>query len=282
MKKILLFATSMLLFAACSKDDEGPSLPDPNDVCSAMDDVNFMRFCYDHFDVNKDGKVSKEEAKAVRVIDFEENLSSSERDKIVSIKGIEYFANLEELNCYDCEGLLVADLKANKQLRSICFRACYALTSVTLPNSVTTIEDYAFYDCAALTSVTIPNSVTTIGEGAFNDCEALTSITIPDSVTTIEWGAFYGCSALTSVTIPDSVTKISDCAFSYCSSLSAVYCKPTIPPATGGYIKHGIFKENASNRIIYVPASKDDSIINAYKAADGWKDYADYIVEYEF
>ncbi len=278
----------MLLFAACSKDDEGSSLPDPNDVCSAMDDVNFMRFCYDHFDVNKDGKVSKEEAKAVRVIDFEENLSSSERDKIVSIKGIEYFANLEELDCSSCDNLLVADLKANKQLKSIDFYSCDALTSVTLPNGITEIGYAAFSYCRALTSVTIPNSVTTIGGDAFNDCEALTSITIPDSVTTIEWDAFYGCSALTSVTIPNSVTEIGGAAFSDCSSLASVYCKAIIPPTltpayiSDGYTYYYTFSDNASGRKIYVPASKDDSIINAYKSADGWKDYADYIVEYEF
>lgn len=265
MKKILLFATSMLLFAACSKDDEGSSLPDPNDVCSAMDDVNFMRFCYDHFDVNKDGKVSKEEAKAVRVIDFEENLSSSERDKIVSIKGIEYFANLEELNCYDCDGLLVADLKANKQLKSICFKWCTGLTSVAIPNSVMTIES-----------------------SAFDQCTSLISITIPDSVTKIKSYAFYYCSSLTSVTIPNSVTEIGGAAFSNCYSLASVYCKaiipPTLTPATisDGYTYYSTFDDNASGRKIYVSASKDDSIINAYKSADGWKDYADYIVEYEF
>ena len=69
----------------------------------------------------------------------------------------------------------------------------------TIPNSVTSIGDYAFRGCSSLTSVTIPNSVTSIGEGAFHGCSGLTSITIPNSVTSIGDYAFYDCSNITSV-----------------------------------------------------------------------------------
>ena len=99
------------------------------------------------------------------------------------------------------------------------------LTSVTIPNSVTTIGEYAFCRCESLTSVTIPNSVTTIGNSAFSHCGSLTSVTIPNSVTTIGDYAFYECSGLTSVTIPNSVTTIGNSAFNSCSSL----LKVTIP-----------------------------------------------------
>lgn len=95
----------------------------------------------------------------------------------------------------------------------------------TIPDSVTTIGEYAFFGCNALTSVTIPDSVTAIGVRAFYHCDSLTSATIPDSVTIIGYGAFYYCDALASVTIPDSVTTIGQEAFSYCESLTAV----TIP-----------------------------------------------------
>ena len=102
------------------------------------------------------------------------------------------------------------------------FRYCYGLTSVTIPNSVTSIGDYAFHYCYGLTSVTIPNSVTSIGECAFYECKRLISITIPNSVTSIGGCAFYFCDNLTSITIPNSVTSIGDYAFHHCSSLTSV------------------------------------------------------------
>ena len=98
------------------------------------------------------------------------------------------------------------------------FMNCSGLTSVTIPNSVTSIGDYAFCGCG-LTSVTIPNSVTSIGDDAFCGCD-LTSVTIPNSVASIGEYAFCGCD-LTSVTIPNSVTFIGDKAFS-CSRLENI------------------------------------------------------------
>ena len=85
-----------------------------------------------------------------------------------------------------------------------------------IPNSVTSIEEWAFNGCSGLTSITIPNSVTSIGNNAFYCCYGLTSITIPNSVTSIGDGAFYYCSGLTSITIPNSVTSIGDGAFYDC------------------------------------------------------------------
>ena len=122
---------------------------------------------------------------------------------------------------------------SGKEIPSSAFRECTNLTSVTIPDSVTTIGESAFLYCTSLTSVTIPDSVKTIGNYAFEDCESLTSVTIGDSVTTIGEGAFWGCSSLTSVTIPDSVTTIGWWAFKYCESLTSV----TIPDSvtTIGY-----------------------------------------------
>ncbi len=82
------------------------------------------------------------------------------------------------------------------------FYNCTSLTSVTIPNSVTSIGEYAFYS-TLLTSIIIPNSVTSIGSSAFEDCTSLTSITIPDSVTSIGDRAFYDCESLKEVHISD-------------------------------------------------------------------------------
>ena len=96
-------------------------------------------------------------------------------------------------------------------------------THFEIPDSVTTIDGYAFTGCTSLTSVTIPDSVTIIGERAFFECTSLTSIVIPNSVTTIGWQAFYECTSLTSIIIPDSVTSIDWRAFYNCTSLTDVY-----------------------------------------------------------
>ncbi len=102
------------------------------------------------------------------------------------------------------------------------FYNCSSLTSITIPNSVTSIGDEAFLGCSSLTSITIPNSVTYIGDSAFSGCSSLTSITISNNVTSIGDYAFYYCSSLASVTIPNSVTSIGSSAFSGCSSLESI------------------------------------------------------------
>ena len=105
---------------------------------------------------------------------------------------------------------------------SFAFNGCSSLTSVTIPNSVTSIGDGAFV-YSGLTSVTIGNSVTSIGQSAFEGCSRLTSVTIPNSVTSIGSGAFCLCEALTSVTFGNSVTSIGRYVFDCCSSLTSVH-----------------------------------------------------------
>ena len=175
-------------------------------------------------------------------------------------------------NCSNLTSVTIGDSVTT--IGYMAFWECSRLTSVTIPDRVTTIGDDAFYNCSSLTSATIGNGVTTIGNSAFNDCSSLTSVTIPDSVTTIGSGAFSYCYSLTSVTIGDSVTTIGNSAFYLCYSLSSVYCKAVTPPAGGSEI----FYLNASGRKIYVPTES----VEAYKSAQGWNEYADAIVGYNF
>ena len=119
---------------------------------------------------------------------------------------------------YTYKGEMPADTtfdirNGTKGIAYYAFYECACLTSVSIPDSVTTIGDSAFSYCTGLTSVSIPDSVTTIGGGAFSDCTGLTSINIPNSVTTIGNWAFSGCTGLTSINLPDSVTSIGGDAF---------------------------------------------------------------------
>lgn len=101
------------------------------------------------------------------------------------------------------------------------FSSCNGVTSIKIPNSVTSIGRNAFIGCG-ITSITIPNSVTFLGEFAFADCLNLTSIKISNSITSIARGVFSGCSNLTSIEIPDGVTDIGPCAFFNCKGLTSI------------------------------------------------------------
>jgi hypothetical protein len=134
------------------------------------------------------------------------------------------------------------------------FTNCYTLTSITIPNGVTSIGGSAFSNCYALTSITIPNSVTNLDaydhSFIFNNCYALTSITIPNEVTSIEDHAFQNCYALSSITIPNNVTSIGYCAFQDCYALSSI----TIPNNVTS-IGYGAFQDCYALSSITIPNS---------------------------
>ena len=141
---------------------------------------------------------------------------------------------------------------------------------LVIPNSVSSFG-IAFIGCRGLTSVTIPNSVTSIDDFAFHGCRGLTSVTIPNSVTSIGWSAFSYCSGLTSVTIPNSVTSIGWSAFSYCSGLTSILSLSTNPKA----ISLDTFDDDVFyNSTLYVPIGTKD----IYKSTRGWQRFV-YIEE---
>ena len=131
---------------------------------------------------------------------------------------------------------------------------------------------YIFSGCYSLTSLTIPDSVTSIGNSVFSGCYSLTSLTIPDSVTSIGTSSFADCPSLTSITIPDSVTSIGANAFQNCYGMAEYHLKPTTPPTLSNT---NAFNEIPSDCIIYVPQGS----LEAYQTATNWATYASYMQE---
>lgn len=149
------------------------------------------------------------------------------------------------------------------------------ITGITDLGNITIIPPRAFYACAKITSVTIPQSVTSIGSGAFDNCAKLTSVTISNGVTTIGDSAFMYTS-FTRITIPESVTSIGAIAFSNCDELTDFTILATTPP-TAVLSEFGTWYLFASDYVPTITVPKGCGA--AYKAATGWSDYADKIVE---
>ena len=111
---------------------------------------------------------------------------------------------------------------SNDEIGEYAFEGCSGLTSLTLPDGITSISDCAFEGCSGLTSINLPAGITSIGSLAFTYCSGLTNLTIPDGITSISDYAFHGCSGLTSLTLPAGITSIGSSTFSDCSGLTSL------------------------------------------------------------
>ena len=253
-----------------------------------FEDINVKVICCKNWDTNNDYQLSYLEAAAVTDI----GTVFSKNKEIVYFDELKYFTSITKIP-------------------SEAFMECTSLCIISLPDGVTQIEDSAFENCQSLYSIKIPKSITSIGLSAFynnpsisrrvnisdivawcnvqfsswhsnpllgggelyiND-ELVTDLIIPNEVKSIPAYAFYDCSFVT-ITLPETLQSIGEKAFLSCSNLANLYCKATTPPALyDNYVFYGSPK-------FYVPASDDDSIINAYKTS--WSKWAKNIEEYSF
>ena len=149
-----------------------------------------------------------------------------------SVTRIDHFAfekctNLKEMYIYDISAWLNVKLSSSNSHplnsgNSKLYIKNELITELSIPNTVTTIGNYAFYGCCSLTNVIIPEGITSIGDSAFQECSGIVSIKIPDSVTNISQSAFSYCSSLSHIEIPKNVTVINSSLFASCTALTNV------------------------------------------------------------
>jgi len=184
-----------------------------------------------------------------------------------------------------CTGLTSITIPSSvTSIGNAAFSSCVGMTSINVDNGNSA---YASVDGVLFNKVkdtllqcpggkqgmyTIPSSVKTILQGAFYNCSALTSVTIQNGMTSIKSGAFYGCFGMTSVTIPSSVRYIGEGTFDDCSRLTSVISLNPVPPVVESGDKGMTIQYIQDNDVpkvitLYVPKSG----VNAYKQAPGWR-----------
>jgi len=146
------------------------------------------------------------------------------------------------------------------------FSGCQNLETVALPESLTIFGFRAFESCKLLKTIKIPSGVTAIPGSCFYFCSSLESVTIPEGVMTIGQYAFFGCN-LKELTLPSTVTMIGSRAFVSDNRFQSITCNATTPPSLG---------ENAFNHNISTTVKVPLSSIAAYRQAEGWKVFTNY------
>ena len=175
------------------------------------------------------------------------------------------------------------------------FYNCTNLKSITLPESIVSIGEYAFQK-SGLTEVVIPDNVKSIGASAFTECSGLVSVSLPRNLSLIRMNTFWNCTGLQSVTFPEDLETIGTFAFAKCTSLKKVdlpatltilesgafkfcenlmdiYCRAMTPPNADAL---GVFKNISPEATLHVP----NDALRAYKNANKWVEFK-YIVPIE-
>lgn len=160
----------------------------------------------------------------------------------VTNNGTEY--SVTKIGEYAFQGSAVTSVSMPESITSMwqyAFSGCQNLESVALPESLTTLGSYAFSSCKLLKTIKIPSGVTAIPERCFRACSSLESVTIPEGVMTIGDGAFYACS-INALTLPESLIEIGNEAFSGCGLTGLV-----IPEGVQTIGSHAFYTNSLKN-----------------------------------
>ena len=217
-----------------------------------------------------------------------------------TIKSIVIGNNITTINAYAFGSSALESIQWPSNVEAIpygAFNNCYNLQNITIPSTVNSIGQYAFYRCTKLKTLTLPSSILTIGNNAFDHASIITlnvegnlpstnhyypylyfatieNIIIGDSAISIGDNALKNC-LCTNLTIGEKVSVIGEYALPLNNSLVNIYSKATTPPKLAEQSRID-YAQNLAK--IYVP----NTFVDAYKTADGWKDFAEIIVGYDF
>lgn len=152
-------------------------------------------------------------------------------DDCVTSLGQECFMDCTELK----------EVVLSKGLTSIPYCAFQntAIESIIIPNTITVLEEGAFYQCGKLKHISLPDSVDVIGQAAFADCTSLTEIQMPTNMSSIGESAFSGCTSLIECIIPEGVTSIEEKLFHGCVNLKSLSLPSTLTSLSGAFYNCG-------------------------------------------
>lgn len=171
--------------------------------------------------------------------------------------------SLMSLPTYCFYNLPITTVKLPQSITSIsnyAFQGCTELTSIEIPENVKTIGTYAFYGCTSLQSITISGNVGTINNYAFQGCTSLKTLNIQQGVEKIGNYAFQGCTALEEVVIPNTVTSLGTYAFQDCTNLKSVELSARLTTLSGY-----MFKDCTSLESINIPGTITSIATNAFE-----------------
>ena len=169
--------------------------------------------------------------------------------------------------------LIKIEIGSNVAIGGQAFTSCYSLSSITIPNNITSLGIYAFNGCCSLSNIILPSSLTSLESNLFNGCYSLKNISIPNSITNIKGSCFYNCYSLSNLSISNKVTSITANAFNSCRGIK--YYDFSTHTSVPSLANTSAFSNIPSDCKIIVP----DNLYDTWIAATNWSTYASYIIK---